>query len=130
MQTAYTIEDLENLINPVKSKKIREQFPGDIFINEPLVHIGDEVKFVTDVEHTADVELKYGRIEEISKCNDEVSVTIVAFTRVDKHRHNPVMYNEYAYGQSFHYLPYTYTIGQIINLIKAGQFKVIRRAGE
>ena len=132
MQTECTIEDLENLINPVKSEKIREQLPSNTFmsavINEPLVHIGDEVKFVTHVEHTADVELKYGRVEEISKCNDEVSVTIVAFTRVDKHRHNPVMYNEYAYGQSFHYLPYTYTIGQIINLIKAGQFKVIRSA--
>lgn len=130
MRTEYTIEDLENLINPVKSEKIREQLPGHTFINEPFIHIGDEVKFVTDVENTADVELKYGRVEEISKCNDEVNVTIVAFTQVDKHRHSPVMYNEYAYGQSFHYLSYTYTIGQLINLIKAGQFKVIRRAGE
>lgn len=130
MQTAYTIEDLENLINPVKSKKIREQFPSDIFINEPLVHIGDEVKFVTDVEHTADVELKYGRIEEISKCNDEVNVTIVAFTRENKYRHNLAESNPQTYGQNFHYISYTYSIGQIIDLIKAGQFKVIRRAEE
>ena len=130
MQIECTIEDLENLINPVKSEKIREQLLGYALTDGPFVHIGDEVKFVTHVEHTADVELKHGRVEEISKCNDEVNVTIVAFTRKDKYRHSPAMCNPDVYGQNFHYMPYTYTIGQLINLVKAGQFKVIRRAGE
>ena len=133
MQTECTIEDLENLINPVKSEKIRKQLPNELyrrsFYDEPLVHIGDEVKFVTQVEHTADVELKYGRVEEISKCNDGVSVTIVAFTRENKYRRSRLITdNPQTYGQNFHYMPYTFSIGQIINLIKAGQFKVIRNA--